>query len=97
MLRSVVDVMVDTRHADAHVVAPRLMAYARSLDFDARWSLAIDVYRSVIAHTEPLEDTDTAIAAHLRLGFCLRQVNEISQSASRVRDSPASSPSASAT
>jgi len=81
MLRSVVDVMVDTRTPDAHVVAPRLMAYARSLDFDARWSLAIDVYRSVIAHTEPLEDTDTAIAAHLRLGFCLRQVNEISQSA----------------
>jgi len=81
MLKSVIDVMVDTRTPDAHVVAPRLMAYARSLDFDARWNLAIDVYRSVIAHTEPLDDTETAIAAHLRLGFCLRQVGEISESA----------------
>lgn len=80
MLKSVVDAMIDARTPDAHIVAPRLMAYARSLDFDARWNLAIDVYRSVIAHGEPLEDTDTAIAAHLRLGFCLRQVGEISES-----------------
>src|SRR6185369_15870846 len=81
MLKSVVDAMIDARTPAAHVVAPRLMAYARSLDFDARWNLAIDVYRAVISHSEPLDDTDTAIAAHLRLGFCLRQVNEISQSA----------------
>ena len=81
MLRSIVDVMVETRTPDAHVVAPRLMAYARSLDFDARWNLAIDVYRTVIGHSEPLEDADTVIAAHLRLGFCLRQVGEISESA----------------
>ena len=81
MLRSIVDVMVDSRTPDAHIVAPRLMAYARSLDFDARWNLAIDVYRTVIGHSEPLEDADTVIAAHLRLGFCLRQVGEISESA----------------
>jgi tetratricopeptide (TPR) repeat protein len=73
--------MVSARTPDAHIVAPRLMAYARSLDFDARWKLAIDVYRTVIGHSEPLEDTDTVIAAHLRLGFCLRQVGEISESA----------------
>jgi len=81
MLKSVVDVMVEARTPDAHIVAPRLMAYARSLDFDARWNLAIDVYRAVISHSEPLEDSDTVIAAHLRLGFCLRQVGEISESA----------------
>jgi tetratricopeptide (TPR) repeat protein len=81
MLKSVVDVMVEARTPDAHIVAPRLMAYARSLDFDARWNLAIDVYRSVIGHSEPLDDAETVIAAHLRLGFCLRQVGEISESA----------------
>jgi len=81
MLKSVVDVMVEARTPDAHIIAPRLMAYARSLDFDARWNLAIDVYRAVISHSEPLEDSDTVIAAHLRLGFCLRQVGEISESA----------------
>jgi tetratricopeptide (TPR) repeat protein len=81
MLKSVVDVMVEARTPDAHIVAPRLMAYARSLDFDARWNLAIDVYRSVIGHSEPIDDADTVIAAHLRLGFCLRQVGEISESA----------------
>jgi len=81
MLKSVVDAMIDARTPAAHVVAPRLMAYARSLDFDARWNLAIDVYRAVISHSEPLDDADTVIAAHLRLGFCLRQVGEISESA----------------
>jgi hypothetical protein len=49
MLKSVVEPWIDARTPDAHVVAPRLMAYARSLDFDARWNLAIDVYRSVIS------------------------------------------------
>lgn len=81
MLRSVVDAMVAASTPNFRAVAPRLMAYARALDFDAKWSLAIDVYHMVIGFSEPLEDSDTVIAAHLRLGFCLRQTGEVDQSA----------------
>ena len=81
MLRSVVDAMAATTTPNFRTVAPRLMAYARALDFDARWPLAVDVYHTVIAFSEPLENADTVIAAHLRLGYCLRQIGEIDQSA----------------
>jgi tetratricopeptide (TPR) repeat protein len=81
MLRSVVDAMVADGTPSFRAVAPRLMAYARGLDFDAKWTLAIDVYHTVISFSEPLEDSDTVIAAHLRLGFCLRQAGEIDPSA----------------
>jgi len=81
MLRSVVDAMVTAGAPSSRAVAPRLMAYARALDFDAKWALAIDVYHTVIGFSEPLEDSDTVIAAHLRLGFCLRQIGEVDQSA----------------
>ena len=81
MLRSVVDAMVASGTPNFRAVAPRLMAYARALDFDAKWALAIDVYHMVIGFSEPLEDSDTVIAAHLRLGFCLRQIGEVDQSA----------------
>ncbi len=81
MLRSVVDAMAATTTPNFRTVAPRLMAYARALDFDARWPLAVDVYHTVIAFSEPLENADTVIAAHLRLGYCLRQIGEVDQSA----------------
>lgn len=81
MLRSVVDAMGAATTPNFRTVAPRLMAYARALDFDAKWALAVDVYHTVIAFSEPLENADTVIAAHLRLGYCLRQTGEIDQSA----------------
>ncbi len=81
MLRSVVDAMGSATIPSFRTVAPRLMAYARALDFDARLNLAIDVYQTVIGNSEPLQDADTVIAAHLRLGYCLRQIGEIDHSA----------------
>src|SRR5687768_12453038 len=50
ILTGVVDALTSSRGGDLHAVAPRLMAYARSLDLDAQWSLAADVYETVIAH-----------------------------------------------
>jgi tetratricopeptide (TPR) repeat protein len=81
MLRSVVDAMALASTPNFRTVAPRLMAYARALDFDAKWALAVDVYHSVIAFSEPLENSDTVVAAHLRLGYCLRQIGDVDQSA----------------
>ena len=72
ILRSVVDAVKASPAGDMHAIAPRLMAYARALDLDAKWALAADVYETVIAHAHPVEDSDVAIAAHLRLGYCQR-------------------------
>jgi len=54
------------------VVLPRFMAYARTLQFDGRWDLAIDVYRTILAHAEPTGHADHVIAANLQLAAGLR-------------------------
>jgi tetratricopeptide (TPR) repeat protein len=60
-----------------HSVAPRLMAYARSLDLDAKWTLAADVYETVIAHAHPVEESDVVVNAHLRLAYCQRSLGAL--------------------
>lgn len=81
VLRSIVDAVKESPTSDMHAVAPRLMAYARSLDLDAKWELAADVYETVIAHVHPLDESDVAIAAHLRLAFNLRELGHLDRSA----------------
>ena len=76
ILMSVLDALMRSRSGDMHVVAPRLMAYARSLDLDANWALAADVYETVIAHVHPDEDSEIAVNALLRHGHCLREIGE---------------------
>src|ERR671932_248928 len=76
LLTSVVDSMVAAPTVRVSVVAPRLMAYARGLQFDGRWTLAADVYRPVIAHSQPVEDADIVVAANMQLGACLRVLAE---------------------
>ncbi len=86
VLRSIVDAIRVAPTNDMHAVAPRLMAYARSLDLDAKWALAADVYQSVIAHVHPIEESDVAIAAHLRLAFSLRELGQLDRSAAVCDD-----------
>jgi tetratricopeptide (TPR) repeat protein len=74
LLAGVVDALTSARGSDLHAVAPKLMAYARSLDLDARWTLAADVYETILAHVHPVEDADVAVNALLRRGHCLRQM-----------------------
>jgi hypothetical protein len=79
ILRSTLDAIVDTSAVDMHTVAPRLMAYARTLDADAKWSLAADVYETIIAYSHPTEEATEAINAHVRLSYCRRQLGELQQ------------------
>jgi tetratricopeptide (TPR) repeat protein len=72
VLGSVVDAMEECAVTDMSAVAPRLLAYGRALEYEARYALASDVYRAVIAHTHPVEEGDIATAAHLQLAMCLR-------------------------
>jgi ATP/maltotriose-dependent transcriptional regulator MalT len=53
------------------------MAYARSLDLDAHWALAADVYETILNHVHPVEDADVAVNALLRRGYCLRQTGDL--------------------
>jgi len=48
------------------------MAYARALQFEAKWSLAADVYGTVVSHANVETDPDLVITAHMQLGACLR-------------------------
>lgn len=77
ILGSVLESLKASRGGDMHSVAPRLMAYARALDFDARWALAADVYQTVIAHAHPVEESDVVIHAHLRLAYCERSLGAL--------------------
>jgi tetratricopeptide (TPR) repeat protein len=72
LLSSIVEAMVYAEKPRIVTVAPRLMAYARSLQQEAKWPLAADVYRTLLAYATPVESSDTVIAANMQLGRCLR-------------------------
>lgn len=72
ILGSVIDAMEESAVPDMSAVAPRLIAYGASLEYDARYALAADVYRAVIAHAHPVEESDIATTAHIQLAICLR-------------------------
>ncbi len=81
ILSSALDVLTTARGGDMHAIAPRLMAYARSLDLDGKWALAADVYDTVIAHVHPEEESEIAVNALLRRGHCLRELGELTAAA----------------
>jgi tetratricopeptide (TPR) repeat protein len=72
ILASIVDAMEGARTVRVPLIAPRLLAYGRALQFDGRWELAADVHQTVIAHAHPIEEADIVIAANMQLGACLR-------------------------
>jgi hypothetical protein len=72
VLESIVGAIERAAPGDVSLVAPRLLAYARALDFGGSWRLAADVYRTVLDHVHPLTDADVAASASLRLGYCAR-------------------------
>lgn len=72
LLTSLVDSMQLARNGRVSLAAPRLMAYARALQFEAKWALAADVYRTVLDSADPVADADVVIAANMQLGASLR-------------------------
>jgi len=80
LLLSIVESMVTAENPRIVTVAPRLMAYGRALQHAATWSLAADVYRTVLAYATPLDDSDTVIQANMQLGRCLRVLAEWDES-----------------
>jgi tetratricopeptide (TPR) repeat protein len=77
ILHSVVSAMADAEGGTSHHVTTRLMAYARALEYEAQWRLASDVYETVIAHTHPVEESDSAVMAHIRYAVSLRMQGKL--------------------
>ena len=80
LLGSIVEAMVTAERPRIVTVAPRLLAYGRTLQQTAQWALAADVYRTVLSYATPVEDSDTVIAANMQLGRCLRVMAEWDES-----------------
>lgn len=76
LLTGIVDVIEQGAGGVAAVI-PRLMAYARALDFAGRWALAADVYTSVLAYADARADIDITIDANFRLAYCLRTLGQL--------------------
>jgi len=82
VLSSICGLMEASVVIDMGLLAPRLMAYGQLLEYDSRWALATDVYTTIVAHTHPVQEADLATQAHLRRGFCLRQLGNLTDSLS---------------
>ena len=76
VLDGVVSALERSSGGDLSLVAPRLFAYGRSLDFGGHWRVAIDVYRTLLDYAHPLMDADVATVASLRIGYCSRVLGE---------------------
>lgn len=77
LLGTVVDAIEGSAAQDMSAVAPRLLAYGQALEYEARYALAADVYRAVIGHTHPVDESDIAVTAHLQLAKCLRLTGRV--------------------
>ena len=76
VLDAVVSALERSASGDLSLVAPRLFAYGRSLDFGGSWRVAIDVYRTLLDYAHPILDADVAAVACLRIGYCSRVLGE---------------------
>jgi tetratricopeptide (TPR) repeat protein len=79
ILLSILSAMQAGPGTDAHGVLPRLLAYARALEYEAKWPLAVDVYETVAAYAHPIHESESAIAAHHRRGICLRTMGAFTE------------------
>lgn len=81
MLAAIVDCVVCAPCVDIHAVAPRLMAYGQALDYEARWSLAADIYETVVTHADPVSDADLVVSAFIQLAYCRRMLSDFDRAA----------------
>ena len=77
VLSSITNLVESSATIDMGLLAPRLMAYGQLLEYESRWTMAIDVYDTIVAHTHPVQEADLATQAHLRRGFCLRLMGDV--------------------
>ncbi|MDE3153313.1 MAG: hypothetical protein KGL93_13800 [Gemmatimonadota bacterium] len=64
---------------DAAAVIDRIAAYARHLEFDARYALALQVHRSILAYRGFAATDAQACESELRGAFCLRMLARLDE------------------
>jgi tetratricopeptide (TPR) repeat protein len=64
---------VTTRRAIDDTVSVALLAYGRTLDYEAAWGLAIDVFSTVAKLTRPEKNPKLAVEAHVAVGGSARR------------------------
>lgn len=80
ILMGIVDAGSHSPRPDPRQLIPRVMAYGRSLEYEARWSAAIDVYGVLVARMDAVADAEIVVDAHLRAGYCLRMQGDLAAS-----------------
>lgn len=89
ILGSVVDAVAQSTSADLSAVIPRLMAYAKSLEYDAHWALAGDVYSTVLLYANPVAEADVVITAQVQSSTCLRNLGDLDAALAASRQAQA--------
>jgi len=74
VLLGLVELVAGGGAAEADLLVARLFAYARTLDLDARYDLAADVYTTVASLADPALQGDVVVDAYMRLGYCHRML-----------------------
>jgi len=74
ILASVLDAIAESKPAEISAVLPRLMAYAKALEYDARWTLAADVYSTILSYADSVADADVVITAYVQTATCFRNL-----------------------
>ncbi|HEX5438432.1 MAG TPA: hypothetical protein VFW98_14855, partial [Gemmatimonadaceae bacterium] len=72
LILAVLDGMRKAPDAEAISLAAPLMAYARALEYEARWALAADVYSTVGERASYSGQTRLSISLYMSRGACLR-------------------------
>jgi tetratricopeptide (TPR) repeat protein len=80
ILSAIVECLVSC-DVGVHALVPRLMAYGQSLEYEARWAIAADIYETVVALADPVEDADLVVSAFLQLAFCRRMLADFDRAA----------------
>jgi len=62
-------------------VIERVMAYARTLEYDASWAMALAVYDRVIQYAGVASSVAAVAGAYLRQGYCRRTMGQFEQAA----------------
>jgi len=81
ILLAIVDTMTASATREVHAIYPRLIAYGQALEYDAKWSLAVDVYEMVGESGDQLDDADLMVNALIRIAVCYKNLGDLDAAA----------------
>src|SRR5437763_5660716 len=81
ILSAIVDTMTSSTGVEVHTLCPRLIAYGQALEYDAKWSIAADVYQTVVENAGAAADADLVVTALIRLAVCFKNLGDLDSAA----------------